>query len=89
MQTVLIHDKTGKARFHLWQKHVGTLTIGKTYSISNAWPWSKYTVEPVLAVTLYIAVSKGSPNKVAYTFPPVYNRPFVIRSATRIPLEWN
>ena len=32
----LIRDKTGEAKFDLWQKHVGTLTVGKTYIISNA-----------------------------------------------------
>ena len=33
---LLIRDKTGEANFDLWQKHVGTLTVGKTYIISNA-----------------------------------------------------
>ena len=36
LQTVVIRDKTGEAKFDLWQKHIGTLTLGKTYVISNA-----------------------------------------------------
>lgn len=36
LRTVLIRDETGEAKFDLWQQHVGTLTIAKTYIISNA-----------------------------------------------------
>ena len=36
LQTVVIRDKTGEAKFDLWQKHIGTLTLGKIYVISNA-----------------------------------------------------
>ena len=36
LQTVEVADKTGKAKFDLWQNHVGTLKLAKAYHITNA-----------------------------------------------------
>ena len=36
LQTVQIADKTGKAKLDLWQNHIGTILLAKTYHIKNA-----------------------------------------------------